>query len=44
VVAQELAPAERDEIILKITEIAPIFAEMQAKTSRVIPIFHLQKA
>jgi deazaflavin-dependent oxidoreductase (nitroreductase family) len=44
VVAQELAPAERDEIILKITEIAPIFVEMQATTSRVIPIFHLQEA
>jgi deazaflavin-dependent oxidoreductase (nitroreductase family) len=43
-VARELAPAERDETIPKITEIAPIFAEYQAKTSRVIPIFHLQKA
>src|SRR6201998_1498740 len=43
-VARELPPAERDEIIPKITEIAPIFAEYQAKTSRVIPIFHLQKA
>jgi deazaflavin-dependent oxidoreductase (nitroreductase family) len=43
-VARELAPAERDEIVPKITEIAPIFAEYQAKTSRVIPIFDLQKA
>ena len=43
-VARELPPAERDEIIPKITQIAPIFAEYQAKTSRVIPIFHLQKA
>ena len=43
-VARELPPAERDEIIPKITEIAPIFAEYQAKTSRVIPIFHMQKA
>jgi deazaflavin-dependent oxidoreductase (nitroreductase family) len=43
-VARELPPAERDEIIPKITEIAPIFAELQAKTSRVIPVFHLQKA
>jgi deazaflavin-dependent oxidoreductase (nitroreductase family) len=42
-VAGELPPAERDEIIPKITEIAPIFAEYQAKASRVIPIFHLQK-
>jgi deazaflavin-dependent oxidoreductase (nitroreductase family) len=44
VVARELPPAERDEIIPKITEIAPIFAEYRAKTSRVIPVFHLQKA
>jgi deazaflavin-dependent oxidoreductase (nitroreductase family) len=44
VVARELPPADRDEIIPNITEIAPIFAEYQAKTSRVIPIFHLQKA
>jgi deazaflavin-dependent oxidoreductase (nitroreductase family) len=43
-VARELPPAERDQIIPKITEIAPIFAEYQAKTSRVIPIFHMQKA
>jgi deazaflavin-dependent oxidoreductase (nitroreductase family) len=43
-VARELPPAERDEFIPKITEIVPIFAEYQAKTSRVIPIFHLQKA
>jgi deazaflavin-dependent oxidoreductase (nitroreductase family) len=43
-VARELPPAERDKIIPKITEIAPIFAEYQAKTSRVIPIFHLQNA
>jgi len=42
-VARELPPAE-DDIIPKITEIAPIFAEYQAKTSRVIPIFDLQKA
>src|SRR5580693_5128327 len=43
-VARELPPVERDEIVPKITELAPIFAEYQAKTSRVIPIFHLQKA
>ena len=43
-VARELPPAERDEIVPKITEILPVFAEYQAKTSRVIPIFHLQKA
>ena len=43
-VARELPPAERDEIIPKITEVVPIVAEYEAKTSRVIPIFHLQKA
>src|ERR1700747_1691850 len=43
-VARELPPAERDAIVPKITEIAPISAEYQEKTSRVIPIFHLQKA
>jgi len=43
-IARELPPDEREEIIPKITEIQPIFAEYQAKVSRVIPIFHLQKA
>src|ERR1700694_3737038 len=42
--ARELQPAERAEIIPKIAEIAPIFAEYQANTSRVIPIFHMQRA
>jgi deazaflavin-dependent oxidoreductase (nitroreductase family) len=44
VVARELPSAERDEIIPKITELAPVFAEYQANTSRVIPIFQLEKA
>jgi deazaflavin-dependent oxidoreductase (nitroreductase family) len=44
VTARELPPAERDELFGKITAAAPGFAEYQAKTSRVIPIFELQPA
>ena len=43
VIARELAPAERDEIIPKITAIAPALAEFQAKSSRIIPIFELTR-
>lgn len=42
VTARELPPAERDELFPKITAAAPGFAEYQAKTTRVIPIFELQ--
>jgi deazaflavin-dependent oxidoreductase (nitroreductase family) len=41
VTASELPPAERAEIIPKVIGISG-FAELQAKTSRVIPIFELQ--
>jgi deazaflavin-dependent oxidoreductase (nitroreductase family) len=41
VTARELPPAERADIIPKVTAISA-FAEFQAKTSRVIPIFELQ--
>lgn len=44
VTARELPPAERDELFPKITAVAPGFAEYQAKTSRVIPLFELQRA
>ncbi len=44
VTAHELAPVERDEIFPKITAAAPGFAEYQEKTSRVIPLFELQRA
>jgi deazaflavin-dependent oxidoreductase (nitroreductase family) len=44
VVARELPPAERDELFPKITAVASGFAEYQAKTSRVIPVFELQPA
>ena len=43
VTARELAPAERDELFPKLTAAAPGFAEYQAKTSRVIPLFELQR-
>jgi deazaflavin-dependent oxidoreductase (nitroreductase family) len=44
VTARELASAERDELFGKITAAAPVFAEYQAKVSRVIPVFELQPA
>jgi deazaflavin-dependent oxidoreductase (nitroreductase family) len=44
VTARELPPAERADIIPKLTAAVSAFAEYQAKTSRVIPIFELQPA
>jgi deazaflavin-dependent oxidoreductase (nitroreductase family) len=44
VVARELPPAERDELFPKIAAVASGFAEYQAKTSRVLPVFELQPA
>jgi deazaflavin-dependent oxidoreductase (nitroreductase family) len=44
VIARELPSAERDELFPKITALAPGFAEYQAKTTRVIPLFDLQPA
>jgi deazaflavin-dependent oxidoreductase (nitroreductase family) len=42
VTARELPPAERAEIMPKLTAAVSAFAEFQAKTNRVIPIFELQ--
>jgi deazaflavin-dependent oxidoreductase (nitroreductase family) len=42
VTARELPFAERDELFPKITAVAPGFAEYQAKTTRIIPVFELQ--
>jgi deazaflavin-dependent oxidoreductase (nitroreductase family) len=42
VTARELPPAERADVIPKVTAEISAFAEFQAKTSRVIPIFELQ--
>ena len=44
VTARELPLAERDELFGTLTAAAPGFAEYQAKTSRVIPLFELQRA
>lgn len=42
VTARELSPAEREDVIPKVAGISG-FAEFQAKTSRVIPIFELER-
>lgn len=44
VTARELPSAERDELFGKISAAAPGFAEYQARTPRVIPVFELQSA
>lgn len=41
VTARELPVEERDELFAKVAAAAPGFAEYQAKTSRVIPLFEL---
>ena len=43
VIARELPTAERDELYPKVVEAAPGFGDYQSKTSRVIPLFELQK-
>ncbi len=43
VLARELPPTERDAVFSKITEAASVFADYQAKTARVIPLFELQR-
>src|SRR5437588_8232924 len=42
VTAHELPTADRDQLFEKVAAAAPGFAEYQAKTSRVIPLFELQ--
>ena len=44
VVAYELDPGEREAIIPKVIETASAFAEYQANTKRLIPIFELRRA
>jgi deazaflavin-dependent oxidoreductase (nitroreductase family) len=44
VTSREPPTAERDEIFDKVVAAAPGFGEYQSKTSRVIPLFELQKA
>ncbi|OBG75281.1 deazaflavin-dependent nitroreductase [Mycobacterium sp. E2462] len=43
VAARELPDDERAQVLPKVTEKAPVFAEYQAKTTRVIPLFELQR-
>ncbi|OBG89756.1 deazaflavin-dependent nitroreductase [Mycobacterium sp. E802] len=43
VTARELPADERDAAYPKIVERAPVFAEYQAKTTRAIPLFELQR-
>jgi deazaflavin-dependent oxidoreductase (nitroreductase family) len=42
VTARELPSGERDELFGRITAAAPGFADYQAKTTRVIPVFELR--
>jgi len=44
VIARELPPEERDATYPKVVALAAGFGEYQAKTSRVIPLFELQRA
>lgn len=44
VTARELPADERDAVFAKIVAAAPGFGDYQAKTSRVIPLFELQRA
>jgi len=44
VVARELPSAERDDVYPKVVALAPVFGEYLSNTSRVIPVFELQKA
>jgi deazaflavin-dependent oxidoreductase (nitroreductase family) len=44
VIARELPRDERDAVFDELVELAPVFADHQAKTSRVIPVFELRKA
>ncbi|MCV7408684.1 deazaflavin-dependent nitroreductase [Mycobacterium florentinum] len=43
VTAHELPLAEREQLFDKVVAVAPGFAEYQSKTSRVIPLFELQR-
>jgi deazaflavin-dependent oxidoreductase (nitroreductase family) len=44
VVTRELPREERDETFPKVVALAPGFGDYQSKTSRVIPLFELQRA
>ena len=44
VAVRELPAVERDMTYPKLTELAPVFAEYQANTTRAIPLFELTRA
>jgi deazaflavin-dependent oxidoreductase (nitroreductase family) len=44
VIARELPADERDETYPKVVAVAPGFGEYQEKTSRIIPLFELQRS
>ncbi|WP_029116938.1 nitroreductase family deazaflavin-dependent oxidoreductase [Mycobacterium sp. URHB0044] len=44
VIARELQAGEREEVFPKVAAAAPAFGEYQVKTSRVIPLFELNRA
>lgn len=41
---RELSAAERDAAYPKVVEVAPVFADYQANTTRAIPLFELTRA
>jgi deazaflavin-dependent oxidoreductase (nitroreductase family) len=43
IVARELPPAEHDETFPKVVALQPLFGEYQNRTTRVIPLFELQR-
>jgi deazaflavin-dependent oxidoreductase (nitroreductase family) len=43
-IARELPRDERDVLFDKLVELVPVFGDYQTKTSRVSPLFELQKA
>lgn len=43
VTARELPAGERDEVFAKVVAVAPGFGDYQEKTSRVIPLFELNR-
>ncbi|OBH13909.1 nitroreductase family deazaflavin-dependent oxidoreductase [Mycobacterium sp. E1747] len=44
VIAHEVSREERDELFPRVTQLAPVLAEYQTKTDRVIPLFELTPA
>jgi deazaflavin-dependent oxidoreductase (nitroreductase family) len=44
VTARELLADERDQVLSKVLALAPVLADYQAKTTRLIPLFELTRA